>query len=83
MVETPGVHSFASAGSYLHRWYGQRYRSIGFTFDRGSASGEPGGPATPAPPPAPGWFEYPFGRVASEQFVLDLRADARPPYGRG
>ncbi|GAA2616355.1 erythromycin esterase family protein [Actinomadura fulvescens] len=68
--------TFASTGSYLRRWYGQRYRSIGFTFDHGAISGEPGGPPLQAPPARRHWFEYPFGRVGSDQFMLDLRTDA-------
>ena len=30
---------FPSVGSYLHNWYGARYRPVGFTFDHGTAAG--------------------------------------------
>ena len=68
---------YATAGSYLRRWYGPRYVSIGFTFDHGTVSLGPGATAT-LPPPAPGWFERPFGRVGLDQFALDLRRPAPP-----
>lgn len=68
---------FASAGSYLRRWYGDRYLSIGFTFDHGAVSLGFGQTAT-MPPPAPGWFERPFGQVQIEQFIVDLRTPAPP-----
>jgi erythromycin esterase len=70
--------SFPSAGSYLRRWYGQRYLSIGFTFDRGTVSLGPGATAT-MPQPAEDWFERPFGEVGLDQFALDLRMPAPPP----
>ena len=66
---------YPTAGSYLRRWYGRRYRSIGFTFDHGTVSLGPGQTAA-LPPPAHDWFERPFGKVGGDQFVLDLR---RPP----
>jgi len=31
------------------------------------------------PPPAPGWFERPFGQAGLDQFALDLRTPAPPP----
>ena len=31
------------------------------------------------PPPAPGWFERPFGQAGLDQFALDLRTPAQPP----
>ena len=34
------------------------------------------------PPPAPGWFEQPFGRVGLDQFALDLDAPAPAPARR-
>ncbi|MFI6746292.1 hypothetical protein ACIBI3_08835 [Actinomadura luteofluorescens] len=40
---------FASAGSYLRRWYAPRYRSIGFTIDL----------RAPAPPPVRRWLDAP------------------------
>jgi erythromycin esterase-like protein len=64
---------FASTGSYLRRWFGPRYRSIGFTFDHGAVSVGPG-KAAAMPRPAPDWFERPLGGVGYDQFVLDLRA---------
>ena len=67
--------SFASAGSYLRRWYGDHYLSIGFTFDHGTVS--PGPEATAdLPPPRPTWFEQPLGDVRLAQFALDLRGHA-------
>jgi erythromycin esterase-like protein len=70
--------SFPSAGSYLRRWYGERYLSIGFTFDRGTVSLGPG-ETVALPPAAQDWFERPFGEVGVDQFTLDLRAPAQPP----
>jgi erythromycin esterase-like protein len=64
---------FASAGSYLRRWYGSGYRSIGFTFDHGSIAG------AQQPAPERGWFEQPFGAVGLAQFSLDLRRPAPGP----
>ncbi len=72
---------FASAGSYLRRWYGQQYRSIGFTFDHGAVRLGPGETAD-APPAAPGWFERPFGDVGLDQFTVDLRQRAPAPVRR-
>jgi len=78
-IAVPGPDMrFASAGSYLRRWYGDRYRSIGFTFDHGTVSTGPGQTAT-MPQPAPDWFEQPFGTVGVDQFILDLRAPAPAP----
>jgi Erythromycin esterase len=72
---------FPSAGSYLRRWYGEHYRSIGFTFDHGTVTLGPGQTAT-MPPPAPGWFEQPLGDVPHDQFILDLRQHAPRPVQR-
>lgn len=72
---------FPSAGSYLRRWFGHRYLSIGFTFDHGAVSLEPGVTAT-MPPPRPRWFEHPFGAARYDQFTLDLRQPAPPPVRR-
>jgi erythromycin esterase len=69
---------FPSAGSYLRRWYGQRYLSIGFTFDHGTVSLGAGATAT-MPQPAQDWFERRFGEVGLDQFALDLRTPAPPP----
>jgi erythromycin esterase-like protein len=72
---------FRSVGSYLRHWYGERYRSIGFTFDHGEIRIGPGQTAT-LPRPEPAWFERPFGAVRADQFVLDLRHAAPPPVRR-
>jgi erythromycin esterase-like protein len=69
---------YPTVGSYLRRWFGQRYLSIGFTFDHGTVSLGPGQTVV-LPRPAPGWFERPFGDVGADQFVLDLRTPAPPP----
>jgi erythromycin esterase len=69
--------SFPSAGSYLRCWYGQRYLSIGFTFDHGTVSLGPGATMT-MPQPAQDWFERPFAEVGADQFALDLRTPAPP-----
>ncbi len=66
---------FASAGSHLDRWYGTDYRSIGFTFDHGTLTGE----SITVPPPAPDWFEHPLGQAGHDQFLLDLRGHAPGP----
>jgi erythromycin esterase-like protein len=69
---------FASAGSYLRRWYGDRYLSIGFTFDHGAVYlGD--GMTADQPKPKPDWFEAPFGDVDADQFTLDLRRPAPRP----
>jgi erythromycin esterase-like protein len=62
---------FASVGSYLRHWYGDAYRSIGFTFDHGQVSLGGDGSAV-MPPPEAGWFERPLGAVALPQFAVDL-----------
>jgi hypothetical protein len=72
---------YATAGSYLRRWYGRRYVSIGFTFDHGMVSLGPGATVT-LPPPAPGWSERPLGRVDLDQFALDLHTPAPAPVQR-
>jgi erythromycin esterase len=61
---------FASAGSYLADWYGDRYVRIGFSYDRGTYQTDEGPVELPAA--APGWFEEPLGDVPSEQFLLTL-----------
>ncbi len=66
---------FASAGSYLRRWYGDGYLSIGFTFDHGDVS-LGGGQTAAQPKPKRDWFEKPFGDVKADQFALDLRRPA-------
>jgi erythromycin esterase-like protein len=69
---------YPTAGSYLHRWYGDRYLSIGVTFNHGTVSLGPDA-VTDMAPPAPGWFEQPLGGVRLDQFVLDLRDRAPCP----
>lgn len=73
--------SYPSAGSYLRSWYGQRYLSIGFTFDHGTVSLGPG-ETVAMPQPAQDWFEATFGEVGVDQFALDLRTPAPPPVRR-
>jgi erythromycin esterase-like protein len=60
--------AFPSVGSYVHRWYGDRYRSVGFTFDHGTAHGPIALPA-----PRPSWFEHPLGQTGPAHYTLDLR----------
>jgi erythromycin esterase len=70
--------AYPTVGSYLRRWYGTNYRSIGFTFDHGTVPGDEG--AVDAPPPLEGWFERPFGLVSRyDQMFVDLRVDAPAP----
>lgn len=72
---------FASAGSYLRRWYAHRYLSIGFTLDRGTVTTAPG-ETVDLPPARPEWFEHPLGDVRYDQFALDLRQSAPTPVRR-
>jgi len=65
---------YPSAGSYLTRWYGDRYRSLGFTFERGTTLG-PMGPID-MPPASADWFEYQLRAGKPELFSLDLRTPA-------
>ncbi|MFG1942181.1 erythromycin esterase family protein [Nonomuraea sp. NPDC048826] len=69
---------FDSAGSYLRRWYGDRYRSIGVRFDHGTLStGDDCGVApAPVPRPDPGFAGRVFGETGRAQYVVDLRARA-------
>lgn len=68
---------FASAGSFLRRWYGRQYVSIGFTFNHGTVGLGPEQTVALAPPRTD-WFEYPLGQVHLDQFALDLRTPASP-----
>jgi erythromycin esterase-like protein len=72
---------FPSAGSYLRRWYGDRYLSVGFTFDHGTVS-LGAGQTVALPPPSSTWFEAPLGAVAGDRFALDLRTVAPRPVRR-
>jgi erythromycin esterase len=72
---------YASAGSYLRQRFGERYLSIGFTFDHGTVALGPGQTA-PMPPPPTEWFEQPLGDVPDDQFALDLRRRAPQPVQR-
>ncbi|GAB2569077.1 erythromycin esterase family protein [Kribbella endophytica] len=66
----PGF-AFASAGSHLRRQYGDRYRTIGFTFDHGTMHGP-----VDMPPPLTTWFEHPLGQVRHAHYTLDLQRPA-------
>ncbi len=68
---------FPSAGSYLRRWYGRSYRSLGFTFDHGSLY-SPQQPV-PLPPASIGWFERSLAEVDTRTFTVDLRHPASGP----
>lgn len=72
---------FPSAGSYLRRWYGHRYLSIGYTFDHGTVSLGPEETIVMTPSDEE-WFEQPFGTVSFEQFAIDLRQPSPPPVQR-
>jgi erythromycin esterase len=68
---------FDAAGSYLRRWYGRQYTSIGFTFDRGTLNDAAGRPArVPSPPRR--WADSAFGAVKPPQFAVDLRGETPP-----
>ncbi|WP_165949388.1 erythromycin esterase family protein [Kribbella turkmenica] len=66
--------TFQNAGSSLRRWYGDRYRILGFTFDSGTTLG-PMGPID-MPPASADWFEARLRAARSERFSLDLRRPA-------
>jgi erythromycin esterase-like protein len=68
---------FPSVGSYLRAWYGERYRSVGVTPGRGSASLGEGQTAALADP-APDRFEKPLSDAGPDVFALDLRRPAPP-----
>jgi erythromycin esterase len=77
-IEPPNMR-FASAGSHLRRSYGDRYLSIGFTFDHGAVYlGE--GRTAVQPKPKRGWFEKRLGRIKAAQFLMDLRRVAPSPW---
>jgi erythromycin esterase-like protein len=72
---------YPTTGSYLRRWYGDRYVSIGVTLGSGAVSLGPA-QSLALPPPRPGWFERPLVGVPAAQFALDLRAPAPPAVRR-
>lgn len=71
-VDGVSAGSFASAGSFLERWYGAAYVPIGFTFDHGTYRTAWTGELVDLPPARGGWIEEPLADVRHEQFVLDL-----------
>ncbi|MFB6720351.1 erythromycin esterase family protein [Kribbella sp. NPDC056345] len=66
--------AFKNVGTALREWYGNRYRSLGCTFDRGTAFG-----GVNLPPAAADWFEHRLGAANLDQFTLDLRQQPQPP----
>ncbi|MEO3798544.1 erythromycin esterase family protein [Nonomuraea sp. B1E8] len=73
---------FDNAGSYLRRWYGDRYRSIGVQFDHGTlGTGSTCGAApAPVPRPDPGFANRVFGDAFAgngpAEYIVDLRGEA-------
>ncbi len=73
---------FDNAGSYLRRWYGERYRSITVLFDQGTLGTGSGCGVSPAPVPRPdpGFANRVFGDAFAgngpAQYVVDLRGEA-------
>lgn len=67
---------FPSSGSYLRRWYGDRYLSVAFTLGEGRVG--LGSETHALAPPHPHWFESPMTRQPYDHFVLDLRNAAAP-----
>jgi erythromycin esterase len=63
------------AGSHLARWYGDRYRVIGYAFDHGTYRTEEG--IIELPRPLPEWYEHRFRDLDHEQSLLEL--DGRAP----
>jgi erythromycin esterase len=82
-IALPGAPDlrFRTTGSHLREWYGERYVSVGFTFDHGAVGLRPV-EVTEQPPPDPTWLESPFGRVEREAFLVDLEAPAPPAVRR-
>ncbi|WP_237107942.1 erythromycin esterase family protein [Nonomuraea sp. MG754425] len=73
---------FDNAGSYLRRWYGDRYRSITVLFDHGTLGTGSGCGVAPAPVPRPDAdfanrvFGDAFAGNGPAQYVVDLRNKA-------
>jgi len=65
--------AFRNAGSFLRDWYGDRYRSVGCTFDHGTMVGPVALPAAPTD-----WFEHRLTAARTGQFTLDLRQRPQP-----
>lgn len=82
-IALPGAPDFRyrATGSHLREWYGERYVSVGFTFDHGAVGLRPV-EVTEQPPPDPAWLEAPLGRVDREVFLVDLWAPAPPAVRR-
>ena len=79
-----GDTRFDSVGSYMRRWYGRRYLSVGFTFDRGTVRASSHTPPylpepVRVPSPPAGWADHPLGKVPASQFAVDLRRRAPGP----
>jgi erythromycin esterase len=84
-IATPprGTLTFTPTGQHLQQAYGDRYVSVGLTFDSGTVnSGWALPPFQPRPMPAapePAEFaEHPLAGVPGERFLLILPADAPP-----
>jgi erythromycin esterase len=78
IVAPDGEMRFPSAGSYLADRWGERYLSIGFMVDGGTANvGE--GQTADLGEPAEDWFERPLDEVGLDRSLLDLRAAAPQP----
>ncbi|MEQ7009020.1 erythromycin esterase family protein [Actinopolymorpha sp. B17G11] len=71
-----GTTAYAPVGSHLARWYGDRYRVIGFAFDHGTYPTNDG--AITLPEPLPEWYERRFHDLTHEQSALDLRRRGAP-----
>ncbi|MFY1693065.1 erythromycin esterase family protein [Plantactinospora sp. WMMB782] len=67
--------TFAPVGSYLERWYGQRYVTVGYTFDSGTMFRPPDQQAELAPA-RPDWFEAPLAEVGRDSYFVDLSGEA-------
>jgi erythromycin esterase len=67
---------FAPVGSYLKRWYGPRYVTVGYTFDGGTMFVPPAQQDT-LPPALDEWFESPLAGVAMPSFFIAF--GSRPP----